>query len=76
MAEAILFAGSSRNGTSSNQHISHAAEQHAEAILSALDLLQLLHDRGVLFLGPGADGIFVVIAKDGVKHEGQASPLS
>ena len=30
---------------------------------------EFLHDRGVLFLGPGTDGVFVVIAKDGVKHE-------
>ena len=37
---------------------------------------KLLHDLGVLFLGPGTEGVFIVIAKDGVKHGGQASPLS
>ena len=37
---------------------------------------KFLHDLGVLFLGPGTDGVFIVIAKDGVKHGGQASPLS
>ena len=29
---------------------------------------ELRHDRGVLFLGPGTDGVFVVIAEDGVEH--------
>jgi hypothetical protein len=29
---------------------------------------ELLHHGGVLFLGPGTDGVFIVVAKDGVKH--------
>ena len=29
---------------------------------------EFLHDRGVLFPGPGADEVFIVVAKDGVEH--------
>ena len=29
---------------------------------------ELLHDRGVLFPGPGTDEVFIVVAKDGVEH--------
>jgi hypothetical protein len=32
---------------------------------------KLLHDGRVLFPGPGTDGIFIVIAKDGVEHADQ-----
>jgi hypothetical protein len=34
---------------------------------------KLRHDRGVLFLGPGTDEVFIVIAKNGVKHAGHIS---
>lgn len=50
MAQPISFALPSKNGAHSGEHIQHAAETHAEAIASALDLLQLLHDRGILDL--------------------------
>ena len=39
-----------QNGTGVDRHLRDAPHQHAEAILSALELLQLLHDRGVLEL--------------------------
>lgn len=38
------------------EHLRAAPEAHAEAILSALDLLQVLHDRGVLNLLRGMAG--------------------
>ena len=47
MAQPIPFVSARRNGD---------GEQHAEAIASALDLLQLLHDRGVLELLRGLVG--------------------
>jgi hypothetical protein len=34
----------------------------------------LLHHLGVLLLGPGTDGVFVVVAKDGVQH-GSTTPV-
>jgi uncharacterized protein YjgD (DUF1641 family) len=39
-----------QNGAGSDRLLRDAPHQHAEAILSALDLLQFLHDRGVLDL--------------------------
>ena len=44
------------NGTGSDRHLHDAPLQHSEAILSALELLQLLHDRGVLDLLRGVLG--------------------
>src|SRR5215475_13351615 len=35
---------------------------------------ELGHDGGVLFLGPGADGVFRMVAKDGVEHRLQVLP--
>ena len=37
---------------------------------------ELLHDGGVLLLGPGADEVLVVIAKDGVEHATGISVVS
>src|SRR6202051_3551721 len=39
-----------QNGAGFDRLLRDAPHQHAEAILSALDLLQLLHDHGVLDL--------------------------
>ncbi len=50
MSQRIAFARLPKNGAISDEHISQAADQHAEAIVSALEVLQLLHDRGVLNL--------------------------
>ena len=48
MSQPIPFTAPPKNGTS--DHLSETAGEHAEAISSALDVLQLLHDRGVLNL--------------------------
>ena len=56
MAQPISFAMPSKNGVHSGEHIHHAAETHAEAISSALDVLQLLYDRGILDLLRGTLG--------------------
>jgi len=37
---------------------------------------QFRHDRGVVLLGPGTRGVFVVIAKDGVQHAKSISVVS
>ena len=50
MSEPIAFAPSPKNGAIPDEHIFQAADQHSEAIVSALEVLQLLHDRGVLNL--------------------------
>jgi uncharacterized protein YjgD (DUF1641 family) len=56
VAEPIVFVPSTRNGTGSEEHIRRVAEKHADAVSSALELLQLLHDRGVLNLLRGMLG--------------------
>src|SRR5580692_2539814 len=56
MAQPIPLLLSSRTGVGANGHVEAAAQTHAEALLSALELLQLLHDRGVLELLRGAVG--------------------
>jgi uncharacterized protein YjgD (DUF1641 family) len=56
MAEPISFVPPERNGSSADQHLREATQAHSEAIQSALDLLQLLHDRGILDLLRGAVG--------------------
>ena len=56
MAQPIAFIPSPRNGADSKDHIRDAAEKHADAIASALEVLQLLHDRGVLNLLRGMLG--------------------
>lgn len=50
MAQPIPFQVPPPNGAGADRHLREAPHQHAEAILSALELLQLLHDRGVLDL--------------------------
>lgn len=54
MAQPISFIPTQR--TASGERLRDAPLEHAEAILSALDLLQLLHDRGVLNLLRGLVG--------------------
>jgi uncharacterized protein YjgD (DUF1641 family) len=56
MAQPISFIPSPRNGAGSEDHLREAAARHADAIASALEVLQLLHDRGVLNLLRGMLG--------------------
>jgi uncharacterized protein YjgD (DUF1641 family) len=56
MAQPIPLLLPSRNRVGANGHVEAAAQTHADALLSALELLQLLHDRGVLDLLRGAVG--------------------
>ena len=56
MAQPISLLPPHQNGASAERHLRESPHQHADAILSALDLLQLLHDRGVLELLRGAVG--------------------
>ena len=37
---------------------------------------KLLHDGGVLLLGPGADEVLIVVAKNGVEHEAKVPVCS
>src|SRR6476469_7339164 len=48
MSQRILFVAPLKNRT--RDHLSETAGEHAAAISSALEVLQLLHDRGVLDL--------------------------
>ncbi|HYZ86007.1 MAG TPA: hypothetical protein VE621_16470, partial [Bryobacteraceae bacterium] len=51
MAEPIAFEFSARHSPSnSEKKLQEAPLEHAEALLSAMQLLQALHDRGVLSL--------------------------
>ena len=50
MAQPIPFQVAPPNGAGADRHLRDAPHQYAAAILSALELLQLLHDRGVLDL--------------------------
>src|SRR5579863_469171 len=56
MAQPISLVPPHQNGTAADRHLHDAPHQHADAILSALELLQLLHDRGVLDLLRGMVG--------------------
>ena len=56
MAQPISSLPPRQNGAGIDRHLGEAPHNHAEAILSALDLLQLLHDRGVLDLLRGMVG--------------------
>src|SRR6202162_2319173 len=56
MAEPISLLPPHQNGAGADRHLRDAPHQHADAILSALELLQLLHDRGVLDLRRGMVG--------------------
>jgi uncharacterized protein YjgD (DUF1641 family) len=54
MAQPISILPPHQNGAGIDRHLREAPETHADAILSAFELLQLLHDRGVLDLLRGA----------------------
>ena len=56
MAQPILSFPPHQNGAGVNRYLREAPQRHADAILSALELLQLLHDRGVLELLRGLLG--------------------
>ena len=56
MAQPISLVPPHQNGAAADRHLRDAPHQHADAILSALELLQLLHDRGVLDLLRGMVG--------------------
>jgi uncharacterized protein YjgD (DUF1641 family) len=56
MAQPISALPPHQNGTGADRHLREFPHQHADAILSALELLQLLHDRGVLELLRGMVG--------------------
>jgi uncharacterized protein YjgD (DUF1641 family) len=56
MAQPISLVPPHQNGGGADRQLHDAPHQHADAILSALELLQLLHDRGVLDLLRGMVG--------------------
>jgi uncharacterized protein YjgD (DUF1641 family) len=56
MAQPISLHLPHQNGTGVERQLRDAPQQHADAILSALELLQLLHERGVLDLLRGMVG--------------------
>jgi uncharacterized protein YjgD (DUF1641 family) len=56
MAQPISSLPPHQNGIGVDRHLREAHQKHADAILSALELLQLLHDRGVLELLRGMVG--------------------
>lgn len=56
MAEPIPLLLPPRNDASGEERLAEALDQHADALVSALELLQLLHDRGVLNLLRGMVG--------------------
>jgi uncharacterized protein YjgD (DUF1641 family) len=56
MAQPIVFHATPKRGPANMERLRNAPEQHADALLSAYELLQLLHDRGVLELLRGLVG--------------------
>jgi uncharacterized protein YjgD (DUF1641 family) len=56
MAQPISSLPPHQNGSGVDRRLRDAPHEHADAILSALELLQLLHDRGVLELLRGVVG--------------------
>jgi uncharacterized protein YjgD (DUF1641 family) len=56
MAQPISLLPSHQNGAGADRQLHDAPHQHADAIVSALELLQVLHDRGVLELLRGMVG--------------------
>src|ERR1700682_5385735 len=56
MAQPISSRPPQQNGAGVDRRLREAPQRHADAILSALELLQLLHDRGVLELLRGVVG--------------------
>ncbi len=56
MAQPIPFQAAPKTASSDAERLRNAPEEHAEALLSAYEVLQLLHDKGVLNLLRGALG--------------------
>jgi uncharacterized protein YjgD (DUF1641 family) len=56
MAQPIAFRAPVNPAPSNMERLQNAPAEHAEALLSAYELLQLLHDRGVLSLLRGLVG--------------------
>ena len=56
MAQPISPLPPHQNGIGVDRRLREAPQKHADAILSALELLQLLHDRGMLDLLRGVVG--------------------
>jgi uncharacterized protein YjgD (DUF1641 family) len=56
MAQPIPFTPAPANAADSAERLAEAVDKHTDAIVSALELLQLLHDRGVLNLLRGLVG--------------------
>jgi uncharacterized protein YjgD (DUF1641 family) len=56
MAQPISLVPPHQNGAATARQLHEAPHQHADAIVSALELLQVLHDRGVLDLMRGMVG--------------------
>lgn len=56
MAQPIPFTPTPRRAADSAERLAEAMEKHADALVSALELLQLLDDRGVLNLLRGVVG--------------------
>src|SRR5882762_11092404 len=56
MAQPIAFHAPAKPKEANMERLRNASEEHADALLSAYELLQLLHDRGVLNLLRGMVG--------------------
>src|SRR6266403_1988744 len=56
MAQPIVFQSPAKPAPSNMERLRNAPAEHAEALLSGYELLQLLHDRGVLNLLRGLVG--------------------
>jgi uncharacterized protein YjgD (DUF1641 family) len=56
MAQPIAFHAPAKPATTNLERLQNAPTEHAEALLSGYELLQLLHDRGVLNLLRGILG--------------------
>jgi uncharacterized protein YjgD (DUF1641 family) len=56
MAQPIAFHAPAKPAPANMERLRNAPEEHADALLSAYELLQLLHDRGVLNLLRGLVG--------------------
>jgi uncharacterized protein YjgD (DUF1641 family) len=56
MAQPISSLPPHQNGAAVERHLGQAPDNHADAISSALEVLQLMHDRGVLDLLRGLLG--------------------
>jgi uncharacterized protein YjgD (DUF1641 family) len=56
MAEPIAFHAPAKQGPTNSERLRNAPAEHAEAVLSGYELLQVLHDQGVLNLLRGLVG--------------------